>query len=758
MAVGVVAILYGLKPEGSVALAYVATSMILLSVVTVAPIVRGAQPRRVWVFEGLGGLCLLLALLREVVQRVLGPDAPLGPFADPHLLYYAGYLFFILWLGLLCREAGTSDGRGTFIDAWAVTAGSSLAVWILFVAPIAGGPASPRIFVDAAIPVFDVTLVALAVTLAVRLQTVARGLVWLIATLFLLLFLDVVSIGTMLITSTQGPAWIRSGYLFVYLGLAHCATHPTAVDFWGRTIVRGDEPIGRPTALIVFTVSPAILATAVPFANTPLDAVVRTTLIALLLALLFVRLSRTMAALSQAEVASRRRALHDPLTGLPNRAALVDILEGRLARNSARRRSTAVLFLDCDDFKAINDTWGHQAGDLLLRHVAEHLPAELGPSDVLARHGGDEFVILSTVDDPSDAVTLAERVQRFFAEPFRVFPGRAHVVTSSVGIAVAHPDDGSTTDTLLSEADLAMYETKQLGGGRWTMFDNEFRRRSRTRMSLGDRLAEAIRTESVRLAYQPIMGGPGYGTVLGWEALARWRDDDGHDIPPDVFIPLAERLSLIDDLGESLLRRACTDLARLQDTRSDRDLAVFVNVSPSQLRRPRFANLVLDACVAAGISPQRLRLELTETTLIDQQETVSDTLRSLRELGVRICLDDFGSGYASLSTLLELPLDVVKLDRSLVSRLDQGPQAVAQLGAIISLVRSLGIEAIVAEGIETREQADTLAGLRCPAAQGWLYAYPAPVDQLLDSGETQAEHRPATPLAPSLQSLSCETN
>lgn len=373
-------------------------------------------------------------------------------------------------------------------------------------------------------------------------------------------------------------------------------------------------------ALTLLAASPAIPSTAIPTTGTT-DTVVRTTLVAALLVLLIARLWRTLTALSGAEADSHHRATHDELTGLLNRAALVETLE-ILDRNAREQQSTAVLFFDCDDFKYVNDTWGHHAGDTLLRDIAARLPERLGPTHVLGRQGGDEFVVLAAVRDSSEAVALAHAVEAFFGEPLRILPGRVHTVTSSIGVAVVGPGRATTTEDLLGKAGLAMYEAEAEARNRCVVFDEDLAQRSRIRSAVGDRLEEAVRLDVFGLQLQPVMGGERYETIIGWEALARWRDEDLGNVPPGVFVPLAEQLGLIADLGEAVLRRACRDLARLRRSSGNENLAVFVNESPAQLLRADFTDVARGALAEADLPGPCLRLEVTETLLVDKGPAV----------------------------------------------------------------------------------------------------------------------------------------
>lgn len=719
------AIAYVVDPQGVGLVAFGTANLLLIVAITVGPLLRGVRPRRIWAVETFAGVCLLPSLLGQFVTLDIGPIG----FTD--LTYFSGYLMLVAWLALLSRYVGPRGEHSTVLDTASATVGAALGLWAVALAPLVGAAGLPSGLVWVVYPTFDVILLAQAVHLALRLRTVPTALRWFMWSLGLQLVLDCIySVSEALAPRGDDPALLAC-YLFSFLGMALSATHPSVVELSRRPVDVPPRPqAGRSTALVVFTISPAILSTAIPVTGR-VDIVVRIALVTVLLGLLFVRLRRTMTALSFAEADSHHRATHDELTGLLNRAALLDAIGRRLVNDAAGGRATAVLFFDCDKFKHVNDTWGHRAGDNLLRDIAVRLPDRLGPADLLARHGGDEFAVLASVETLDEAVALAEEVRRFFTQPVAILPGRGHVVSTSIGVALARPADGVTTDDLLARADAAMYEAKHAGPGGVVVFGDDLARRAGMRAAVGDRLSEAIEREAFDVALQPIMGGPDYGTLVGWEALARWRDPDLGEVPPDVFVPLAEQLGLICDLGAVILRRACRELAAIRHALADDHVSIHVNVSPAQLTQAEFVDVVADAIRSAGLPSDCLRLEVTERLLVGEGPTVLGTLAQLRDTGTRICIDDFGTGYASLATLLRLPVDCVKLDKSLVARVGADADAARQLHAVIDLVNSLGIHRVVAEGVETAEQEATLRALGCPMVQGWWYGAPMTVTDVL---------------------------
>ncbi|WP_052465940.1 putative bifunctional diguanylate cyclase/phosphodiesterase [Mobilicoccus massiliensis] len=721
-----VAAWYLADPHGDGATALSIAFGVFCFAIMIGPIVRKARPVRVWMPVILGGFFFLLSLASETVET---PGSDALKFSD--VFYFAGYACFTLWLLGLAEYLGGSRDRTAMLDASASTTATALVLWTLALAPQVGDSGVSYVVIWGMYAIFDVMLLSLSIHVWMHLGHLPRALLYLIATLAFVFPLDIINAVVPQGEIPRGDMPILlTVYLFVFFGLAAAGTHPSLPELSRRSVDPAKRRYnGRRTAFILFTVSPAAVATAVP-SHGFMDMLVRTVLVSAILLLLFLRLWTTMGDLQIVEEDNIHRATHDPLTGLLNRAALAETQAGVVARGAATGRSTAVLFVDCDDFKSINDTWGHHAGDNLLRHIADRLPSCLGPDDLLARHGGDEFVIVASVSGTQEAIGLAERIRHLFDEPLPILPDRTHNVTPSIGVAVAGPGDGSNVEELVRMADSAMYETKARGRGGYVLFDDELAERTRTRAVVGDRLGDAIRDDAFSIRLQPIMGGEGYSSLVGWEALARWHDDELGDVPPDVFIPVAEHLGLIGEIGELVLRRACHELARLRAVSPEDELRMSVNVSPAQLLAPDFADVVRDARDSAGLPNGALWLEVTETLLVDRGLVVLEALTEIREFGVGIAIDDFGTGYASLGTLLRLPTDCVKLDRSLVTRLDN-VDGKRQLTAVLDLLHSLGITRIIAEGVETSEQATVLRELGCPMVQGWLYGHPTTTESML---------------------------
>jgi predicted signal transduction protein with EAL and GGDEF domain len=444
-------------------------------------------------------------------------------------------------------------------------------------------------------------------------------------------------------------------------------------------------------------------------------------------------------------------ATHDLLTGLANRLLFSDRLELLLARAERRGSVAALLFIDLDDFKAVNDTLGHNAGDQLLRDVAERLRVALRASDMvarfgaeseftLARFGGDEFVVLcDELASEGDAIRVAERVQLALQRPFDL-GAEDRVVTASVGIVVLGPEHREA-EGLLRDADIAMYRAKESGPGRWEVFDEKIRNRALERLAIERALRRAIHAGELRLHYQPIVRLDGLA-LDAVEALVRWEHPERGLLPPREFIPVAEQSALILLVGAWALRQACEQAAQWRTRFGDQaPLPVSVNVSARQLAQAELPAMVRQVLRETGLDARDLAIEVTETALIEDSSVPADSLRELNSIGVKILLDDFGTGYSSLSHLQRFPIDALKIDRSFVTDLEPGEES-AIVRAIVAMAGALDLE-VVAEGVETAGHADAVRALGCDLAQGYFYARPAPPEEI-EKLITARTPRPAT--------------
>ncbi|HSC03730.1 MAG TPA: EAL domain-containing protein [Solirubrobacteraceae bacterium] len=435
------------------------------------------------------------------------------------------------------------------------------------------------------------------------------------------------------------------------------------------------------------------------------------------------------------EDAIRERAVHDPLTGLPNRVLFVDRLEHALTRLGRQDSMAAILFLDLDQFKLVNDSLGHHVGDELLTAAAPRLRQALRSSDTVARFGGDEFgILLEDIASERDAIETAERIAAIFARPF-VLSGSEHFVTTSIGIALAR--GGEQADDLIRDADAAMYRAKDRGRARYEVFDEGMRGRAIERLRVENDLRRAIERGELRLEYQPVVSLRNF-SIVGVEALLRWRHPQRGEVPPCEFIPIAEENGLIEPIGRWVLEHACRQAAQWYSARPDAaPLTMSVNLSAVQVRRS-LPDVVRSVLRSTGLDPACLSLEITETVMVRDAEGLGEVLQALKALGVRLVLDDFGTGYSSLSYLTRLPLDVLKVDRSFVDGLGSESRDTAITETIIAMSRALSLD-VVAEGVETSEHVRELSRLGCGLAQGFHFSRAVPAEEI-----TRAlEHGPA---------------
>ena len=426
-------------------------------------------------------------------------------------------------------------------------------------------------------------------------------------------------------------------------------------------------------------------------------------------------------------------AFHDPLTGLPNRALFLDRLAQAVER--VRRRdgaALAVLFLDLDRFKVINDSLGHGTGDELLRAIGARLGEALRPGDTAARFGGDEFtVLLEGVGDAVVATHVAQRILDSLSRPFHL--SRTEVYTSaSAGIAL-HSGGSGSPDELLRSAGTALGRAKARGRARCEVFDRAMHAEAMDRLQMEMDLRPAAERGELRLVYQPVVSLP-EGCVAGFEALLRWEHPTRGRVLPEQFVPVAEETGLIVPIGEWVLEEACRQLRRWRERFPGRRVTVGVNLSPRQFSRPELVDRVREILAEAEVEPSALRLEITESLLIEHAGPTAAMLARLRDAGVGLCMDDFGTGYSSLSYLHRFPLDTLKIDRSFVMRVGNGGDAEPIVRTIAALAHNLGLK-VVAEGVETAAQLEELRALRCEYAQGYLFSPPldaADADRLLE--------------------------
>jgi diguanylate cyclase (GGDEF)-like protein len=424
----------------------------------------------------------------------------------------------------------------------------------------------------------------------------------------------------------------------------------------------------------------------------------------------------------QSEVKIEYMAHHDALTDLANRVLLNERLEHALGRSINREEMVAVHHLDLDQFKAVNDTFGHPAGDKLLKIVADRLRGLVRETDTIARTGGDEFVIVQApIKAPAAATSLAQSIISLISEPFDL-DGHQAVIGASIGIAVS-PGDGLRPDKLLRNADLALYRAKGDGRGTFRFFEPAMDLQMQTRRIMEQDLRKALPAGEFELYYQPVLNLAN-NEISGFEALIRWNHPRQGLIAPGTFIPLAEEIGFIVPMGEWVIRQACATAARWPE-----DIHVAVNISAAQFRSPGLMQVIVGALATSGLQPTRLEIEITETVLLHNREATLAVLHQLRELGIRIAMDDFGTGYSSLTYLQCFPFDKIKIDRSFVKDITENTGSLNIVRAVAALARDMGLTA-TAEGVETSEQLERVTSEGCTEMQGFLFSRPLPAHEI----------------------------
>jgi diguanylate cyclase len=601
---------------------------------------------------------------------------------------------------------GMIAGCALFVVGWAVTVRS---VWE------AGADSLFAFVVSMAYPVGDIVLATMAVLLAARTRRGSRGI-----GLLLILGLAGMTTSDVLFALSTSAGTYASGQASDagwFIAFSACGAAGWAAT---RQPMVFDDTGVMTRWRIMLPYVPFGLAASIAAGQTLVgDRVDAPEAVPLLAGMMLILLRQLSTLLHNATLARRlqHQAYHDPLTGLGNRALSTERLESAL--NSAT--PTAIVFLDLDDFKMINDSFGHDAGDTVLRAVADRLRACFAEPDTVARLGGDEFAVHTTRLDG-----LPARVQRLLDglnEPIQV-GARTVQVGASIGIAVS--DGGPMpSEDLRKNVDLAMYAAKAQGKNTYALFEPSMRESFDHELMWRAELHQALVDETLHVAYQPIVGLADH-RVIGVEALARWDHPRLGPVPPDVFIPVAERAALIGELGLFVLRRACAEFAAWPGAR---DAYLSVNVSPLQMLDPEFPGRVAATLADTGLRPQQLVLEVTENALADESEVIG-TLVRLRATGVRVAIDDFGTGYASLRYLHRFPADIVKIDRTYIQDIALDPAAMRIVGTLWQLFNAIGLTA-VAEGIEDEAQAAMLIELGCPYGQGFLLGRPAPLASMV---------------------------
>jgi diguanylate cyclase (GGDEF)-like protein len=706
-------------------------AMLVFGFVVVAGLDRH---RGAWVVILLGQTCFLIGdVCFAVLEHVFHSDA--YPNVGD-IFYVGGYPLIAFGLIMLLRSRGTSRDAGGVIDGFIVATSAAVLLWVFFVEPTAFDKSLPLFerLINVAYPAGDLLLIAIGAQLAVR-QVRRQAPYWIVA--LALVALLVSDLGYLYQSSYgayhEGDA-IDLGWWISYALIVAVLLHPRVGDIAAAPVKAAPRLSARRIVLLSLVTVAApltIAARSAAGASLQLPALLGGTVV--LFGLVVVRLVVMARELETSRTLLLHEATHDALTGLANRTLFSNQIEQALDAGMP----VAVLCLDLDDFKLVNDSLGHPAGDVVLEVVAERLLGLLRPGDSVARLGGDEFAMLVSDRDPATGSAVAQRVLAAIRQPIGL--PAARTVHSDVSVGVAHSNAESSVEALLRDADIAMYLAKQSGKGHHEVFQPGMRQDMIERLEMRAELAEAVARNEFVLDYQPIIEVDS-GRPVGVEALLRWNHPRLGRVEPMQFIPLAEETELIIPIGRWVLMEACRRAVEL-DPRAD-GLEISVNVSAVQLRDPGLVDDVQRAVDGAGLAPSRLILELTESSVISDIEAAAITLCELRTHGVRIALDDFGAGYASLQHLRAFPVDIVKLDRSfVVSSLEHGS---AMLSGLIEIAANLGMET-VGEGIEDSDQLDMLRSLHCRYAQGFLFARPMTSERLIDVYEI-GERREAASL------------
>jgi diguanylate cyclase len=708
--------------------------LLILAMTTVATIwgVRTFQPRVRWPY--LLCVCSFVVLLVGAGSRVaLGTLGDLSADRSllPDLITFPGYLIGLTGLAGFVRARGT--GRAFDLDAFldgAIAATTALMVaWVYLIVPAMGQQSVPlgvRLVVAAYPPVsvFMVTMAARIAFVGGLRPTIAQRLV--LGSLACALVGDVLyamlDAGLIVIPHTV----VDLPYAVAFTGWSLAVTHPSMRSLTEPVLTHERAPRrGRLCFIALSLALPPIVALAQsPRPGRQYIAIVA--MVVVVTALSTLRIYRALRDHAASQARLLHQATHDALTGLPNRLLVNERLDHLIANAALRHRPPGVIFLDVDRFKLVNDTKGHTTGDKLLVAVAERLCTNIRPGDIVGRIGGDEFiVIVDAVGDLPFVTGLAERIHRSFEAPFEI-DGQRIYTSASIGVAVAQQSEHHlSAETLIRDADTAMYEAKEAGRDGVAVFDASMRDRVAERLTLEQELRVAVISGQLHVHYQPIVRLPG-GRIEGLEALLRWTHPQRGLVSPMKFIPIAEDVGLIGEIGMWVINEACRNVAAWRRLPGAEHVYVAVNVSARQLRDRSLVECVMTVLARHGLPGDALCLEITESMLISDPEMAAETLHALRALDVRLSVDDFGTGFSSLSYLKRFPVNNVKIDRSFVDGMDVADSSEESLvAAIIAMASALRMTTI-AEGVETEGQAARLAELHCDRAQGFLYSRPLP--------------------------------
>jgi diguanylate cyclase len=726
-AVHVVGAICLLAPASVVTELLLARGIGLSAVVAVVVGVSRNRPalRLPWLLFAIGiGSFLTADVCAYLMEEVLGLDLPFPSFADGFSL--AMYPLLMAGMVLLTRQLLGARDWASVLDAAIISTGMLVLSWVLVMDTYAidAGAATTARVIALAFPIRDMALFAVGVHLAMAVRTRVPAFFLICGSILGLLAANTLQ-GLGQLDGTHPGGGVGQLGLMAFYGLfGAAALHPSMVTLSEAAEGRWHR-LGRHRIVILSLATLAVPVTDLLVQDKErIDEVVLLVGSMVLFLLVLARVMGLVRSVEEGQRQLRHEALHDGLTGLANRTLFTDRLEAVLADEQGRDRLVTVMFVDLDDFKTVNDTLGHQAGDELLNIVALRLGRSVRGGDTVARLGGDEFaVLLPGASTAEEARLAAERLLGTLREPLMLH-GRELMVSASVGIAV-QPTSTTHVDKLLRGADVAMYLAKSKGKGRCEVFEQSMYDEVIDRLELKNDLQSALGSEELAIFYQPIVDFD--GTIRSLEALLRWQHPTRGMVSPDRFVPLAEETGLIVPIGRWVLLDACTTVRRwqLEDPRHEH-MGVSVNLSVRQLHDPTLVDDVAEALRVSGLPAESLTLEITESILMQDVELAVSRLMRLKQLDVKVAIDDFGTGYSSLSYLQRFPVDIIKIDRSFIEEINDGSNNNAALvRSVIELAGALSMST-VAEGIEDQDQLRMLHGLRCDRAQGFLFSRPLP--------------------------------
>jgi diguanylate cyclase (GGDEF)-like protein len=683
---------------------------------------RNLQPadRTPWrLIRAAGYIFLVASLIRAVVPGTVSiPPQPIALIPDGMAI--PAYLCIGYALTVMLRRRRAGDDDPARVDAILVGLAAAFLTWTFVIAPsVSAADSSPVQIVDGLFPITDVVLLVLVAQLLLAGGVRAASLWMLILASGAMFAGDLLFClrDARLADIPQGT--IDALFLVMFVLIPAAALHPST-----RSLVEPQQIVVRdmsPARLVMIglvVVVPTVVTSLMPVGHLAND-LVRSMLCALLVLGVLARVVRSNNSRVKAELVTRRRVTHDALTDLPNRELLTETVARWADRAAADHLEISLLFIDLDRFKMVNDHWGHRVGDELLCAVASRLGEQVRAEDVVARIGGDEFVIaLASPSHLRLAESLADRLLIEFAKPFTLSVGD---VVVSVSIGVAKSTGGAHALELIRDADTAMYKAKGSGRNAYALFDTSLREQVRDRVKLEQALRGALERGELAVHFQPIVD-LATEELDGFEALMRWNSPELGFVSPVEFIPIAEETGMIEEMGAWLLRDSVRQLLAWTDVRGPgaRPLHVSVNVAVRQLRDGSLVTIVDDVLRETGLPPEALWLEITESGVMEDIEAALLTLNALHALGVTLCIDDFGTGYSSLSYLHRLPVGIVKIDRSFINDVGERGTNEPIVRAVLAMTHAMG-HRVVAEGVETETQRDWLRDQGCDLVQGWFY-------------------------------------